>query len=144
MGKELTPKQTTKIYESQINLERVYEIVFGYHGHLRYDFNELEEKLNELVESFVGTTVANSDYRDAPNLEKDLKELENLRKSFDYQEEDYHELCEVYSIVYDDEDARWHHDFDSLRKKLKKHFPEKKEKPLFWKQKEVFISEEDQ
>jgi DNA repair exonuclease SbcCD ATPase subunit len=124
--KNLTPRQTKKLYDSHKNLEKVYEIVFGYHGYLRNDFDELEKKLNELVESFVDERVENSDYRDIPNLEKDLKELERLRESYDYQEEDHEYLSEIYSIVYGDEDAIFDYDFESLRKKLKRHFPKKK------------------
>lgn len=137
MRKKLTPKQITKIQKSHKNLEKVYEIVFGYHGHLRNNFDELEKKLNELVESFVGTTVANSDYRDAPNLEKDLKELENLRESYDSQEEVFNELCDVYTIVYGDEDAHWDYSFEDLTEKLKKYFSKKKEKLLTRQKKET-------
>ena len=124
--KKLTPKQTKKFYDSHKNLQKVYEIVFGYHGHLRNDFKELEKKLIELVESFVDERVENSDYREKHDLEKDLKELENLRDNYDYEEEDYHHLCEIYTIVYGDEEAHWNYQFEDLRKKLKRHFPKKK------------------
>lgn len=124
--KNLTPKQTKKLYDSHKNLQKVYDIVFGYNGHLRNDFKELEKKLIELVESFVDERVENSDYREIPDLEKDLEELERLRESYDYEEEDYHNLCEVYTIVYRDEEAHWEYSFEDLRKKLKRHFPKKK------------------
>ena len=124
--KNLTSKQTKKFYDSHKNLQKVYDIVFGYHGHLRNNFKELEKKLNELVESFMDERVRSSDYRNKHDLKKDLEELENLRESYDYEEEDYHHLCEVYAIVYGDEDASWNHKFEDLRKKLKRHFPKKK------------------
>ncbi len=106
--------------------EEIFNIAFGYNGHLRYEYNDLVAKLKDAIHALEETWEERRE-REKYEIEKkkDREELERIRDDLDCANEMsyWDDLFEIYQIVFDDIDAYGCYKFKDLKMKLLETFP---------------------